>query len=128
MTAIVVRINNRETLVISAYLDYKEKVIQPWMTRALDFSTHRGYAILIGMDSNCHSELYGLETNKRGEHLEDFIGQHNLKVKNQGKTPTYQSSTGRSINDITLSSKLSASLKDWRVNLSTNFCGIQRSH
>ena len=121
MTAIVVRINSRETLVLSAYLDYKEKVIQPWLTSAMAFAKHRGYAILIGMDSNCHSELYGLETNKRGEYLEDFIGQHNLKVENQGKVPTYQSAIGRSIIDITLSSKLSTSILNWRVNQSPNF-------
>ena len=88
LTAIVVKINNRETLIMSAYLDSKLKVVQPWLTAAMTFATNRGYAIFIGMDSNCHSELYGLETNKRGEHLEDFIGQYNLKVENQGNIPT----------------------------------------
>ena len=121
LTAIVVKINNRETLIISAYLDRKEKVIQPWLVEAMNFANHRGYAILIGMDSNCHSELFGLETNKRGEHIEYFIGQYNLKVENQGKQSTFQSTIGRSIIDITLSSKLAVTLQNWRVNLSPNF-------
>ena len=56
------------------------------------------------MDSNSHSELYGLETNTRGEHLEDFIGQYNLKVENQGKTLTFQAAVGSSIIDVTLTS------------------------
>ena len=102
LTAIVVKINNRETLIMSIYLDSKLKVIQLWLTKAMAFASHRGYAILIGMDSNYHSELYGLETNKRGEHLEDFIGQYKLKAKNQGKTPTFEAAVGSSIVDITL--------------------------
>ena len=60
---------------MSVYLDKKLKVFQPWLTAAMAFASHRGYAIITGTDSNCHSELYGQETNKRGEQLEDFIGQ-----------------------------------------------------
>ena len=50
---------------MSIYLDRKLRVIQPWLNAAMDFASHRGYAIIIGMDSKCHSELYGLETNTR---------------------------------------------------------------
>ena len=75
----MVKINNRETLIMSIYLDSKLKVVQPWLTAAMTFASHRGYAIIIGTDSNCHSELYGLETNN---HLEDFIGQYNLRDHN----------------------------------------------
>ena len=121
LTAIVVNINRRETLILSVYLDSKLKVIQPWLTAAMTFANSRGYAIIIGMDSNCHSELFGLETNKRGEQLEDFIGHYNLRVENQGKIPTFQSAIGRSIIDVTLSSKLSVSIKNWRVNTNPNF-------
>ena len=121
LTAIVVKINNRETLILSAYLDSKLKVIQPWLTAAMTFAAHRGYATLIGMDSNCHSELFGLETNKRGEQIEDFIGQYNLKVENQGKIPTFQSAIGSSIIDVTLTSRLSVTVQNWRVNTSPNF-------
>ena len=121
LTAIVVNINRRETLILSVYLDSKLKVIQPWLTAAMTFANSRGYAIIIGMDSNCHSKLFGLETNKRGEQLEDFIGHYNLRVENQGKIPTFQSAIGRSIIDVTLSSKLSVSIKNWRVNTNPNF-------
>ena len=81
LTAIVVKINYRVTLILSAYFNSKVKVIQPWLTAAMTFAAHRGYPKLIGMDSNCHSKLFGLETNKRGEQIEDFIGQYNLKVE-----------------------------------------------
>ena len=121
LTAIVVKINNRETLILSVYLDRKLKVVQSWLTAAMSFATHRGYAVIIGMDSNCHSELFGAETNKRGEQLEDFIGQYNLKVENQGKIPTFQASIGASIIDVTLTARTSVTVKNWRVNTSPNF-------
>ena len=87
----------------------------------MTFASHRGYAIIIGTDSNCHSELYGLETNKRGEHLEEFIGQYNLRVENQGKTPTFQAGVGSSIIDVTLTARLSVTVKNWRVSTNPNF-------
>ena len=118
LTAIVVTINNRETLIMSIYLDRKRRVIQPWLNAAMDFASHRGYTIIIGMDNNCHSELYGLETNTRGEHLE---GQYNLKIHNQGKTPTFQTAVGSSIIDVTLTSILSVTIKNWRVSTNPNF-------
>ena len=121
LTAIVVKINNRETLILSAFLDGKLKVVQPWLTRAMAFANSRGYAIIIGMDSNCHSELFGLETNKRGEQLEDFIAQYNLKVENQGKIPTFQAAIGTSIIDVTLTSRISVTVKNWRVSTNPNF-------
>ena len=120
LTAIVVKLNNRETLILSVYLDSKLKVIQPWLTTAMDFANRRGYAVIIGMDNNCHSELYGLETNKRGD-FEDFIAQYNLKVENQGKTPTFQAAIGSSIIDVTLTARLSVSIQQWRVNTNPNF-------
>ena len=120
-TVIVVNINKRETMIVSAYLDYKEPVVQPWLTKIMDFAKHRGYAMLIGLDSNCHSELFGHETNKRGEHLEDFIGQYKLTIENQGKLPTFQLSLGSSIIDITLSTRLSVTIRNWRVKEGINF-------
>ena len=114
-TVIVVRLNRRQTLIASIYLDYNEEVVQPWLNKILDFAKHRGYAILLGLDSNCHSTLYGHETNPRGAKLEDFIAANRLLVENKGKKYTYECSTGRSIIDITLTSKLAVSVKNWRV-------------
>ena len=121
ITVIVIKLNKRETMIVSGYLDFEKQVIQDWLKNVMSFANNRGYAILMGLDSKCHSELYGLETNKRGEILEDFIGEHKLKVENQGKTPTYQSSRGRSIIDITLTAKLAVTVKNWRVDTSINF-------
>ena len=65
LTAIVVKIYNRETLIISIYLDSKLRVIQPWLTTAMDFASNRGYAVIIGMDSNCHSKIWTRNNHER---------------------------------------------------------------
>ena len=70
----------------------------------------RGYALLLGTDSNCHSTLYGCETNAWGKPLEDFLATYKLRVENQGLKNTFQSSIGQSIIDITPSAKLSVSV------------------
>ena len=121
ITTIIIKINRRETMVCSIYLDSKQPVLQDWLTKAMEFANHRGYAILLALDSNCHSELYGLETNVRGEQIEDFIGKYKLEVENRGKTPTYSCTTGSSIIDITLTKRLSVSVLNWRVSLDINF-------
>ena len=38
-------------------------------------------AILLCIDSNCHSSSFGTDDKKRGEVLDDFIAAHNLKIK-----------------------------------------------
>ena len=91
------------------------------VNKTMAFANNRGYALIIGMDSNCHSELFGLETNKRGEQLEDFIAQHNLKVENQRKIPSFQATIGSSIIDMTLTARISVSVKNWRVCTNPNF-------
>ena len=73
------------------------------------------------MDSNCCCELYGLETNKRGEHLEEFIGQYNLKIDNQGKVPTFQAAIRSSIIDVKLTARITVTVNNWRVSTNPNF-------
>ena len=62
---------------MNSYLDRNENVVQPWITQAKDYATLRGYALLLGMDSNCQYEWYRNKTNKRGKVMEKFIGIRN---------------------------------------------------
>ena len=131
LTAIVVKINSRETLVPSVYLDsiliiiayplLVANVIAGVSHGCTTFATNRGYAIIISMDSNCHSEIYSLETNKRGEYLEDFTGQYNLKVESQEKIPTFQAVIVSSIIDATLTARISVMVNNCRVSTSPIF-------
>ena len=77
----------------------------------------KGLALLIGADTNCHSTIYGKETNKRGEELEDFIAASNLNVENTGTFPTFNTQWGKSVIDVTLTRRLAVSVKNWNVNL-----------
>ena len=81
-TAVTTVINNRTTIIASIYLDYHLEVLQPWLEALMEYRRHKGYAILLGIDSNSHSQLYGEETNTRGKAIEDFIANHRLNVHN----------------------------------------------
>lgn len=85
-TVIQTRINNRETIVASVYLDITlEKVIPEWLDKLTEYARANRTAILICMDSNCHSSSFGIDTNKRGEALDIFIAANILKIENIGK-------------------------------------------
>ena len=84
----------------------------------------KGYPLILAMDSNAHSSLYGLETNKRGEDLEDFIFKHNLEIENTQGEATFITRRGENIFksciDITLTKDLVNPLKNWRVDRKFN--------
>ena len=70
--------------------------------------------LIIGMDSNAHSCLWGHETNKRGEALETIIVDYGLKVENIGKSPTFRGRGSSTIIDVTLSMNCD-SVEGWKV-------------
>ena len=111
-------------LIASIYLDIKMDVIQPWLNGLMTFADAKKYALIIGMDSNSHSILYGNETNTRGESLEDFILKNCLTVENVGLRPTFSvvRSTGEinSIIDVTLSKGIKYSIDNWTVRSEYN--------
>ena len=82
-------------------------MIQPWLTKIMDYADEKDCKIVLGLDSNAHSELYGLETNARGEILEEFIFNRGLDVENRGNIPTFCTLRGTTLAssciDITLS-------------------------
>ena len=103
MAVIQTKIENQETLVVSSYLDINnDEVVTTELEEMLAFASRKGWAVLIGMNSNCHSVIYGLETNSRGEKLEEFLAETGLEVGNVGKEPTYESRGNSTRIDITL--------------------------
>ena len=114
-------IMNQEVLIVSSYLDIAyDEVITNELIKAIEYAEEKDWGLLIGMDSNCHSITYGLETNKRGEKLEVFLADTGLIIENIGKEPTYES-RGRSTRiDITLSKNLRQAVLDWRVDREYN--------
>ena len=88
----------------------------------MEYADNRNCKVVLGFDSNAHSELYGRETDNRGEILEAFIFQHNLEVENRGDIPTFctlrRGTLATSFIDITLSRNVT--IADWFVDESFN--------
>ena len=78
-------------------------------------------ALLLCIDSNCHSSSFGLDDNKRGDTLDYFIAAHNLKIENRGSEYTFETSTANSLIYITLSDELAVSVMNWSVEKGQNF-------
>ena len=121
-TVIQTKINNRQTVIASIYLDIKDDTVTPqWLHKLLEYTQTRGTALLLCIDTNCHSSSFGPETNKRGEKLDEFIATYHLNIENVGSEYTFETSNAHTVIDITLSSRLSVSVTDWKVDKTNNF-------
>ena len=119
---VVVYFKHQHLLLVSGYCDGKLPMIQSWMDNVLNYADDKGCKVVLGLDSNAHSELYGHETDRRGEILEDFIFLHGLEIENRGDIPTFSTLRGATLAtsfiDITLSRDVS--IVDWYVDESFN--------
>ena len=74
------RLDGKQTAIISLYLDITTTVAPDFFIKALEYCKRRRYAVIIGADTNAHHKLWGKETNKRGEELEQTLSDYNLIV------------------------------------------------
>ena len=113
-------IAGKQTVVASIYMDILEReVVSKKVEDLMSFVNSQNYALIMGIDTNSHSILYGNETNRRGEIIEDFILTHQLQVENIGRVPTFQATIGQSIIDVTLTKNFH-SVREWKVDQSFN--------
>ena len=109
---------------VSAYMDIKLDMVQPWLIKFLEYANKKKYPIFIGADSNAHSTLYGNTTNTRGEALEELFIKYGLNIENIGLTPTFSANREdgviSSIIDITISRGLRGRIRNWRVDTEYN--------
>ena len=105
-------------MISSSYqdIDYQEVVNN--IDKCVEHSKRVHKEIIIGSDSNAHSQLWMSESNyDRGDIFEDFLTLNNLLVSNVGNKYTYDCATGKSIIDITIVSMyLFDRIKDWVVH------------
>ena len=101
----------------SSYQDITFPEVVNNIDKCVEHSKNVNKDIIIGTDSNAHSQLWMSESaNKRGEVFEDFITLNNLFVCNTGNKYTYDCATGRSIIDITMvSTPLVDRVNNWNV-------------
>ena len=111
--------NALNILFASVYLDGEDDVVQPWLSRLVEYGLDRNMSIVIGMDSNCHSSLYSdAVTDERGNDLEDFILLHDLDIANIGFVPTFQTFRAQSVIDVTLFKDIA--IRGWHVDQDYN--------
>ena len=116
-TVCITKVKGRNIIVASVYLDYNNKdVVTEKLKQVSDFAEENNFPLLLGMDSNCHSTMFGTETNSRGSKLEEFIIENGFKIENIGTTPTFRSSRYETCIDVTLSRDLHQTIKNWRVS------------
>ena len=115
------KIRGAQVVVASVYLDQNySEVITDKLREVIRYAENRQLPLIIGMDSNCHSSMFGPTSNSRGDKLDAFIIESGLNVENIGQIPTFQSSRYSSCIDVTLSRGLFSGLRDWRVDCSYN--------
>ena len=117
-----IKVDQQDVLVVSAYMDIKNRTLEtPEIIGVLEFAKVRGLGLIIGMDSNCHSTLFGPKQNQRGYLFDELIANNNLTIENIGNSPTYESRGKKTCIDVTLTRGLRRTIKDWRVDRTYNW-------
>jgi len=116
MTVVQMKLNNRSTLIVSVYMDINNTAVIPdELDKVMDYVNQKGLAIIIGADTNAHSTNYGPTGNTRGDKVDLFTAQQRLSIENKGDTATFHGRGCNTFIDATFTSKLSVSIKDWKV-------------
>ena len=109
----------KETIFASIYQSPEYDNLPPTenMTRVIQYAKNKRIPLIIGCDTNGHHYMWGSKKpNKRGRSLAEYITSENLKVANEGNTPTFSSANGETIIDVTITtSNIIDKIKDWQV-------------
>ena len=102
-TCINLHTSIEELIICSSYQDITFPEVINNIDKCVEHSKRVNKNIIIGTDSNAHSQLWMSESaNSRGEVFEDFITLNDLFVCNIGNKYTYDCATGQSIIDVTI--------------------------
>ena len=122
ITVLKVCMLKQQALIVSAYLDSTDNTV--WsreMEKVVEYADGKNLGLIMCMDSNCHSTLFGPDTNTRGRKFEEAIAGHNLIVENIGHVPTFHGGRARTCIDVTLTKRLHSNVLGWQVN--TDYIG-----
>ena len=106
----------REVYLVSVYCDININMVPQELINLLE--DKRGCDIIIGMDANAHSHMWGSnDNNTRGDMIEEFLFCYNLTICNKGSQPTFVARGSKTIIDITVcSSNMVGSINRWKVD------------
>ena len=120
----LLKINHKPTILASIYMDITKPMQPAWLDGHVNMAEDKGFGLLVAMDSNAHSSLFGPTNNARGDQLEDFIMHHGLSVENTGNTPTFETRRGacmiETFIDVTLSRDVPGLVSRWTVDRGYN--------
>ena len=121
LVACLASVGGKKIVLASSYLDIKNSPTIPAALEALaNYVNKENLALILAVDTNAHSSLYGPDTNRRGKDVEQFLLRHNLQLENVGQTPTFQATRASSCIDITITNKLPNMIKGWHVDQTYN--------
>lgn len=98
----LIKCNNYSIIIASQYCDIKKPPIDEGLERLVNYCYKRNLPLLLGIDSNSHSLIWGPDSNPRGLAFEDFISRNKLHILNDGKKPTFIQGDRKTYIDITL--------------------------
>ena len=73
LAAGLVTLEGKRTVIISVYLDITQDPVPEYLAKAITYCKQKRFSILIGIDSNAHSDIWGHSNNRRGNELVDYI-------------------------------------------------------
>ena len=120
LTTAALKLDNSIIYFASLYLDINKGVREGRWINLIDWCEREKIPLVIGMDSNAHSPLWGShELNKRGEDLEEVVMEKNLTVLNRGRMATFRGGLDGTVIDVTLVNSYAIHLVDlstWEVD------------
>ena len=94
------------------------------MNKIIAYANDKEVEIIIGADTNCHSNLFGEDTNKRGRDFEEFVIENTLAIENVGTIPTFETiRAGKNMAtciDVTLTRDMDDKSANWWVDQTYN--------
>ncbi|NJL70781.1 MAG: RNA-directed DNA polymerase [Candidatus Competibacteraceae bacterium] len=125
LATISIKLAEVQVYMASAYLDINQNIAGHDIKALAKHCKTQNIPLLIGMDANAHSELWGCESsNARSEQLEEIMDKYGLISVNSGSIPTFVTSRASSIIDVVLINEVAASkfsMRYWKVDLKESF-------
>ena len=116
ITTAIVKLRSGNLFVSSVYLDILREGSDMFLDKLLQLIHHckqSNSQLILGIDSNAHSFLWGPDSNPRGEMLEELMATNVLELANIGFEPTFVAQGTQTNIDITL--QLNTSVINWKV-------------
>ena len=114
-------VDKKRMILCSTYFDITNRAVIPeGLARVVGYADENKLPLIIGADTNSHSILFGPDSNRRGDILDEFIASKDLQIENLGHQPTFQTQRARSCIDVTFSKRTGGWIKDWRVDKDFN--------